>query len=129
MDTQSKGTIRSSPSLPDSNATQDFDSEVIELIPSSDEEECRDAIPAIGKEDGAACAHDGIKSLVLFEDVDITFIDDRGFIAAIQQLAETAKLPMILTTNSKSSYLLQCFHFLARGVSFIAACLFFCLIC
>ena len=47
--------------------------------------------------------HEGneVKPLILFEDVDITFLEDRGFLAAIQQIAETAKGPMILTSNSK----------------------------
>ncbi|KAL4589013.1 hypothetical protein LXL04_001915 [Taraxacum kok-saghyz] len=42
----------------------------------------------------------GIKTLILFEDIDATLYEDRGFISTIQQLAETAKRPMILTSNS-----------------------------
>jgi len=39
------------------------------------------------------------KSLILFEDVDTVFDEDRGFIASILQLAETTKRPIILTSN------------------------------
>lgn len=39
------------------------------------------------------------KSLILFEDVDTIFDEDRGFIGAILQLAETSKRPIILTAN------------------------------
>jgi len=41
--------------------------------------------------------------LVLVEDVDILFAEDRGCIAAIQQIAETSKGPIILTSNSKAT--------------------------
>lgn len=39
------------------------------------------------------------KTLLLFEDVDTVFDEDRGFLASIFQLAETAKRPIILTSN------------------------------
>ncbi|XP_068481394.1 uncharacterized protein [Phaseolus vulgaris] len=41
-----------------------------------------------------------VHPLVLVEDVDILFAEDRGCIAAIQQIAETSKGPIILTSNS-----------------------------
>ncbi|KAK9162225.1 hypothetical protein Syun_003127 [Stephania yunnanensis] len=41
------------------------------------------------------------KTLILFEDVDTVFREDRGFISTIQQMAESTKWPMILTSNSK----------------------------
>ncbi|KAH7421890.1 hypothetical protein KP509_13G080200 [Ceratopteris richardii] len=49
------------------------------------------------------CSKDVEKSLtvLLFEDIDMVFEDDRGFIAAITELAETAKRPIILTSNDK----------------------------
>ncbi|XP_058089608.1 uncharacterized protein LOC131236455 isoform X2 [Magnolia sinica] len=47
------------------------------------------------------------KTLILFEDVDTIFDEDRGFIATLLQLAETAKRPMILTSNSKDPVLPQ----------------------
>ncbi|KAI5082912.1 hypothetical protein GOP47_0002655 [Adiantum capillus-veneris] len=40
-------------------------------------------------------------TVLLFEDVDMVFEDDRGFIAAVAQLAATAKRPIILTSNDK----------------------------
>ncbi|XP_017252670.1 uncharacterized protein LOC108223102 isoform X1 [Daucus carota subsp. sativus] len=45
------------------------------------------------------------KTLILFEDVDTVFDEDRGFLGSIQQLAETAKRPMILTSNSNNPVL------------------------
>lgn len=47
-----------------------------------------------------------VKTLILFEDVDATLCEDHGFITTIHQLAETAKRPMILTSNSKKLYCL-----------------------
>ncbi|KAH1255873.1 hypothetical protein AAZV13_04G206200 [Glycine max] len=46
----------------------------------------------------ASC--DKVQTLILIEDVDILSPEDRGCIAAIQQIAETAKGPIILTSNS-----------------------------
>lgn len=43
------------------------------------------------------------KPLILFEDVDALLSEDHGLIATIQKLAETAKRPIILTSNSKKS--------------------------
>lgn len=47
------------------------------------------------------------KTLILFEDVDTVFDEDRGFIASILQLAETAKRPIILTSNYRKPVLPQ----------------------
>ncbi|KAK9270529.1 hypothetical protein L1049_026110 [Liquidambar formosana] len=109
LGSQRKPIMNSSPALPNGKASQEFDNEVIELIPLSDEEDPHETTGASGKfvcnESRTACDRREIKSLVLFDDVDITFIEDRGFIAAIQQIAETAKLPMILTTNSNGPIL------------------------
>ncbi|KAK2442231.1 P-loop containing nucleoside triphosphate hydrolase superfamily protein [Trifolium repens] len=44
-------------------------------------------------------ACDKVQTLILVEDVDI-FPEDRGCIAAIQQIAETARGPIILTSNN-----------------------------
>lgn len=38
-------------------------------------------------------------TVLLFEDVDMVFEDDRGFMAAVAQVAATAKRPIILTSN------------------------------
>jgi hypothetical protein len=41
------------------------------------------------------------KTLILFEDVDTVFDEDRGFISTILKMVETTKWPIILTSNSK----------------------------
>ncbi|ESQ27359.1 hypothetical protein EUTSA_v10018028mg [Eutrema salsugineum] len=46
-----------------------------------------------------------VKPLILFEDVDICFAEDRGLVSAIQQIAEKAKGPVVLTTNDKNHVL------------------------
>lgn len=51
------------------------------------------------------------KPLILFEDVDALLSEDHGLIATIQKLAETAKRPIILTSNSKKSNWLNKFYF------------------
>ncbi|KAI7738510.1 hypothetical protein M8C21_000214 [Ambrosia artemisiifolia] len=71
--------------------------DVIELIPLSDDEDSKDVCGPAAKPTNS---QNGTKTLILFEDVDVTAFEDRGFIATIQQLAETAKRPMILTSNS-----------------------------
>lgn len=43
-----------------------------------------------------------LKPLILFEDVDICFAEDRGLVTAIQQIAEKAKGPVVLTANGTS---------------------------
>lgn len=40
-----------------------------------------------------------LKPLILFEDVDVCFAEDRGLVSAIQQIAAKAKGPVVLTTN------------------------------
>jgi hypothetical protein len=47
------------------------------------------------------CSQSRSKALILFEDVDTIFDDDRGFMAALLQLAETTKRPIVLTSNRK----------------------------
>lgn len=105
MQSQNKPIVKSTLALPNGNASQDSETEAVEVVPLSDEEAPHDKIGASGnfmyKEDGTACDQVEVKPLVLFEDVDIAFLEDRGFIAAIQQIAVTAKGPMILTSNSK----------------------------
>lgn len=81
-------------------ASQRSTDDVIELIPLSDDEDLKNlggsAVKPVGSQTGT-------KTLILFEDVDASLYEDRGFIATIQQLAETAKRPMILTSNSRST--------------------------
>ena len=43
--------------------------------------------------------------LILFEDIDITFQEDRGLLAAIQQIVEKEKR-IVITSYSKCVYLL-----------------------
>lgn len=47
------------------------------------------------------------KTLILFEDVDTVFDEDRGFISTILKMAETTKWPIILTSNKKDPSLPQ----------------------
>ncbi|XP_059631837.1 uncharacterized protein LOC132274545 isoform X2 [Cornus florida] len=100
--------LKSSPIMHDTTAVQEFKDEVFELIPLSDEEDSQITSGIPGKfvcDNRSASDQSEIKSLLLFEDVDATIYEDRGFIATIQQLAETAKRPMILTSNSNNPVL------------------------
>lgn len=49
------------------------------------------------------------KTLILFEDVDTVFDEDRGFISTILKMAETTKWPIILTSNSEHFTLFKAF--------------------
>ncbi|GAB4861357.1 hypothetical protein Ancab_036519 [Ancistrocladus abbreviatus] len=85
-------------------APEEFGSRIIDLIPISETEESSNDVRIPGKFDcseNIACGQGEIKTLILFEDVDATLCEDRGFISTIQQLADIGKRPMILTTNSK----------------------------
>ncbi|XP_042758835.1 uncharacterized protein LOC111920004 [Lactuca sativa] len=84
---------------PDNKNQLKSSDDVIELIPLSDDEDSKDVKP-IDKDNKISSSQNGIKTLILFEDIDATLYEDRGFISTIQQLAETAKRPMILTSNS-----------------------------
>lgn len=42
-----------------------------------------------------------LKPLILFEDVDISFAEDRGLVSAIQQIVEKAKGHVVLTANGR----------------------------
>lgn len=80
------------------------DMEVLEMTPLLDDEDSRNADAfsdkIISGENLTDNCQNWIKTLILFEDVDATLCEDQGFISTIQQLAETAKRPMILTSNS-----------------------------
>ncbi|KAF3617056.1 putative transmembrane emp24 domain-containing protein p24delta4-like [Capsicum annuum] len=82
---------------------------VIEPIPLSDEENAPNASGVQRKQvcrEEITVNHQGeTKTLILFEDVDTALCEDRGFVSTIQQLAETAKRPMILTSNSQNPVL------------------------
>uniref|UniRef100_A0A5B7B8E5 AAA+ ATPase domain-containing protein n=1 Tax=Davidia involucrata TaxID=16924 RepID=A0A5B7B8E5_DAVIN len=106
---ESKLLLKSSQAIPNTTAAQESNNEVIELIPLSDEEDSQNAHGIPGKftckENRTASYKSETKTLILFEDVDATLYEDRGFIGTIQQLAETAKRPMILTSNSNNPVL------------------------
>lgn len=97
--------------LPNGKSTLDSDCKLIEVIPISDEDIFHRATEASAKlfhkDSAIACGRGQLKPLILFEDVDITFAEDRGFVTAIQQIAEKAKGPVILTSNSKMALLLK----------------------
>ncbi|WMV34479.1 hypothetical protein MTR67_027864 [Solanum verrucosum] len=82
---------------------------VIEAIPLSDEENAPNATGVqrkqVFREEITANYQGETKTLILFEDVDTALCEDRGFVSTIQQLAETAKRPMILTSNSDNPVL------------------------
>lgn len=108
---QSKHILNSFLAPSDSTAAQEFDDKAIELISSVDEEYSHDAIQTpekhLQKKNRVACDRGETMTLILFEDVDITFPEDRGLISTIQQLAETAKRPIILTSSSKRLHCLK----------------------
>ncbi|NXJ75886.1 ATAD5 protein, partial [Trogon melanurus] len=64
-------------------------------------EEMKDAaIKSINKEaEGGEHNRKSATSLILFEEVDIIFDEDAGFLSAIKTFMATAKRPVILTTN------------------------------
>ncbi|VFQ93892.1 unnamed protein product [Cuscuta campestris] len=82
--------------------TEGSRSEVIELMPLFTDEDSQftSAMPRNPIYKHRTDCHGDLRTLVLFEDVDAALCEDRGFISTIQQLSETAKRPMILTSNS-----------------------------
>lgn len=100
--------IEKSSSLQESTAAKCLASELIELIPLSDDDS-KDYIKGVGEfEDigsGSLSNQGEAKPLILLEDVDIIFLEDRGFISAIQEIADTGKGPIILTSNSSDPVL------------------------
>ncbi|KAK7301352.1 hypothetical protein RJT34_12215 [Clitoria ternatea] len=81
-----------SSALPNGKAAGEIDDGMIDLISiSSDEAQSPSRTSLLHR-----------KTLILVEDVDILFPEDRGCIAAIQHIARTAKGPIILTSNSKN---------------------------
>lgn len=86
-------------------ADQGISNEVIEIIPLSESENSDSTMMAhaelVSKRSKSCSEQNDKKTLILFEDVDAVLEEDRGFIGTIQRLAETAKRPMILTSNSK----------------------------
>ncbi|CAL5384961.1 unnamed protein product [Camellia sinensis] len=106
---ESKQILKSFPIMSNTVPVQGCDSEVIELIHLSDEEDLQNATGTPGKfvckQNRTATDHKESKPLILFEDVDAILSEDHGLIATIQKLAETAKRPIILTSNSHNPVL------------------------
>ncbi|GMH21840.1 hypothetical protein Nepgr_023683 [Nepenthes gracilis] len=90
-------------------SAEELDQGRIDTIPLSEEEDSNNAVEIPQKfycgDDTVGCGEGEIKTLILFEDVDATLSEDRGFISTIHQLADTGKRPMILTTNSNNPVL------------------------
>ena len=90
------------PASPNVKEAKEMDRDVIEMITLSD-----DGVHGPGGTSQKlhtidnALTSDAVQTLILVEDVDILFPEDRGCIAAIQHIAETAKGPIILTSNSE----------------------------
>ncbi|XP_010428843.1 PREDICTED: uncharacterized protein LOC104713430 [Camelina sativa] len=61
-------------------------------------EDVVEVVPILHIQNDAA----NLKPLILFEDVDICFAEDRGLVSAIQQIAKKAKGPVVLTANDKN---------------------------
>lgn len=94
-------TPESSSTQPSKLSLKGLEDDVVEVFPESFKEDSDCLTPehySIVGEDNSRAAD---KTLILFEDVDTIFEEDRGLIASIQQIAETAKRPMVLTSNSK----------------------------
>ncbi|KAL5992900.1 hypothetical protein ACLOJK_013819 [Asimina triloba] len=92
-----------------STASQESDCQIIDVISTTCRQKPVDVLEQLEnttkkKTTSSQGAH---KTLVLFEDVDIIFDEDKGFIATLLQLAETAKRPIILTSNKKVDIPLQ----------------------
>lgn len=101
----SYNTIESAQVVNDEAVYED-DNKVTELIPRLDKEENHGASRTYGKilcmESENGNNQTKVRPLIIVEDVDISFQDDRGFVAAIKQIAERAKGPLILTSNGKN---------------------------
>ncbi|XP_020257075.1 uncharacterized protein LOC109833706 isoform X2 [Asparagus officinalis] len=79
----------------------------IEIVSGSSKQEATHAKISWNASEKIAISQTANKSLILFEDVDTVFDEDRGFIASVLQLVETAKRPIILTSNYRKPVLPQ----------------------
>ncbi|KAF7816861.1 ATPase family AAA domain-containing protein 5 [Senna tora] len=92
--------------LPSNKAVDEFNGGEVELIPISDDEAQSPIATSQRLLDRKTVIRFGqVRTLILFEDVDILFPEDRGCIHALQQIALTAKGPIILTSNSNKPVL------------------------
>lgn len=94
--------LSSSLALPSDKASDELNEGVVGVITISDDEAVSpDAASWTLPGKRNSIGYDKAQKLILVEDVDILFPEDRGCISAIQQIAETAKGPIVLTCNSK----------------------------
>ncbi|XP_021740361.1 uncharacterized protein LOC110706706 isoform X3 [Chenopodium quinoa] len=94
--------LKTSPVKTNGAAEQYLNNGAVEVISLSEEEDYVGNNESQYHSNGKlSCDKGDIKSLILFEDVDVTLCDDRGFISTIQQLADIGKRPMILTSNNE----------------------------
>ncbi|KAL2317795.1 hypothetical protein Fmac_031671 [Flemingia macrophylla] len=82
--------------FPNGIATEEMDDGMNEQITISDVE-AHSPSGTSSRLHGKAFTH----TLILVEDVDVLFPEDSGCIAAIQHISQTARGPIILTTNNK----------------------------
>ncbi|XP_050212317.1 uncharacterized protein LOC126662589 isoform X2 [Mercurialis annua] len=101
---QNVDVVKSPTVIPHCKALQEIGNQMIEVIPIPDEDILHEATKTsdkfVYKDNVAASGQEQFKPLILFEDVDVVFAEDRGFVSAIQQIADKVKAPMILTSNS-----------------------------
>ncbi|XP_057531621.1 uncharacterized protein LOC130809815 isoform X3 [Amaranthus tricolor] len=103
QESPSKHNFRSSPVSTNGVVVQYLNNSLVEVISLLEEgDDVSDVKTQNRNSSGLSCDKGDIKTLILFEDVDVTLCDDRGFISTIQQLADTGKRPMILTSNNEN---------------------------
>lgn len=106
MKTESAKSVELTSSQPDSMVSEEVEGDVYEVVSAISSQEAQ-SIFAMPK--NSIERREPNKALILFEDVDTIFDEDRGLLGTIMQLAKTAKRPIILTSNSKNCWF--CFFF------------------
>ncbi|CAI0431421.1 unnamed protein product [Linum tenue] len=86
--------MKSSFTHPDNELMQEHENKVFDLESKAGEQNIYELTETCGKSDNTT------KTLILFEDVEVVFPEDAGFVSAIQHIAHNAKGPVILTSNS-----------------------------
>lgn len=104
LDTESKCMPTSIAAVFSAKSLEGSDHEGTKVIPLSDNEDFQNFTITPGnficESNKVASDRSETKPLILFEDVDAVLSEDHGLIATIHKLAETAKRPIILTSNS-----------------------------
>ncbi|CAL1371710.1 unnamed protein product [Linum trigynum] len=83
----------------DYEVMQEHENKLIDFESKADKHNIHGLTETCGKSDNKT------KTSILFEDVDVIFPQDSGFISAIQNIADNAKGPVILTSNSDNPVL------------------------